>query len=98
LPWSPEIRPSFRYVPSAGTQIHRLRAGATVPGTSPQTRRTWHTSATRLRWHAGVLPGQNTRAVIFKAAPFAVSRCRVTLGNWVPAVSPRDTATDGPVH
>jgi hypothetical protein len=35
LPWSPQIRPSFRYVPSAGTQIHWLRADATVPGTSP---------------------------------------------------------------
>lgn len=35
LPWSPQIRPSFRYVPSAGTQIHWLRAGATTPGTMP---------------------------------------------------------------
>ncbi len=35
LPCSPQIRPSFRYVPSAGTQIHWLRAGATMPGTMP---------------------------------------------------------------
>ena len=98
LPWSPEIRPSFRYVPSAGTQIHWLRAVATGPGTSPQTRRTWHTSASRLRCHAGVLPGQNTRAVIFKAAPFAVSRWRVTLGKRVPAVSRVSLRADGPVH
>jgi hypothetical protein len=54
-----------------------------------------------LRCEAGhrlCFPGQDTRAVIFKAAPFAVSRWRVTLGKRVPAVSPRDTATDGPVH
>jgi hypothetical protein len=30
--------------------------------------------------------------------PIAVSRWRVTLGKWVPAVCPRDNATDGPVH
>ena len=50
-----------------------------------------------------LLPGQHTRAVIFKAAPLAVSRCRVTLGKRVPAVSPREQSTcgshpDGPVH
>jgi hypothetical protein len=45
-----------------------------------------------------MLPGSRTRDVICKAAPFAVSRWRVTLGKRVPAVSPRDTATAGPVH
>jgi hypothetical protein len=29
LPWSPQIRPAFRSVPSAGTRIRWLRAGAT---------------------------------------------------------------------
>jgi len=38
------------------------------------------------------LPGQNTRAVIFKAAPFAVSRCRVTLGKVGPRRLPRSLA------
>ncbi len=38
LPWSPQIRPSFRYVPSAGTQIRWLRADATVPERFQQTR------------------------------------------------------------
>jgi hypothetical protein len=91
LPWSPQIRPSFRYVPSAGTQINWLRADATVPGTSPQTRR-GGTSATRLRWHAGVLPGQNTRAVIFKAAPF----CRIPLARDPRQTGPRRLPRDPP--
>ena len=52
----------------------------------------------RLRCHAGMLPGQNTRAVIYKAAPFAVSRWRVTLGKRVPAVSRESLRADGPVH
>ena len=42
------------------------------------------------------LPGLNTRSIIFKAAPFAVSRCRVTLGKLgprrLPALPPRPTA------
>jgi len=39
------------------------------------------------------LPGLNTRSIIFKAAPFAVSRCRVTLGKLGPRrlpARPRD--------
>ena len=44
------------------------------------------------------LPGQNTRAVIFNAAPFAVSRCRVTLGKVGPRRLPRPPRADGPVH
>ena len=42
------------------------------------------------------LPGLNTRSIIFNAAPFAVSRCRVTLGKpgprRLPALPPRPTA------
>ncbi len=42
------------------------------------------------------LPGLNTRSIIFKAAPFAVSRCRVTLGKLGPRRLPAFPRTRRP--
>jgi len=109
----PRERPSFRSADLPESQWFCHRAGATMPGHEsrrPDKIRELRGSVVmqeRLRLTvlascapvaSPCLPGQNTRAVIFKAAPKAVSRWRVTLRFRVPAVSPRDPATDGPVH
>ena len=68
-------------------------------------RRRWHegtadtTLLTSLRgWVSALLARIGTQEMLSIMPPIAVSRWRVNPRQWVPAVSPRDTATDGPVR